>query len=624
MIMMRIFSRPQLFYVSPWLLAAATGLLVLIVVTFTLNNVQREKYLMKQALIQKADTIIRVVHSGARSSYFSDVRKGIWSTEPWNEYAQRVVDHVAEDPSIKFLAVVNESGTIEIHSNQAEIGGTLDFTLPEIPKGPQPKGPPVISHRIIEKSLEGRTFAAVRLFFPYLSLSRSMSQNRQGRMRRMHKSGGMMLPRRLEEKGRVEEHAGLHKKYFIVVGLDMSAFDDSLRRQKLQGLILSITMLLVGIGGWLSLSAVQGFRISQKTLSEMKAFTGLLVAKLPVGIIATDQQGRITTWNTAASEMTGIREEDASGKQPENILPDEFSVFFTKRDQDMEKIDNRQGREKEISVTLNTKLQNFLCHINAVQDDEMEYKGQVLLISNLTQLKALEKEMREHERLAAVGRMAAGVAHEVRNPLSSIKGLALLLKGKFETDSRESETAALLIQEVERMNRTVSELLSFARPASLELKEVSLKDLLDENIRLVSSDAQSGNVTIDLRAGSNLKSVLADRDRLNQVFINLLLNALQSMDKGGKLSVRAENSESGSSVIIHIRDTGCGIAPENMEQLFYPYFTTKDGGTGIGLAISQKIISDHGGSIKIDSVPDRGTSVTVEMPAYVELNGSSD
>jgi two-component system sensor histidine kinase HydH len=202
--------------------------------------------------------------------------------------------------------------------------------------------------------------------------------------------------------------------------------------------------------------------------------------------------------------------------------------------------------------------------------------------------------------------------------LSSIKGLALLLKGKFETGSRERKTTGLLIQEVERMNRTVSELLSFARPASLDLQEVPLADFLDENIRLITSDAQSADIAIQLEIAEDLKTVLADRDRLNQVFINLLLNALQSMEKGGKLLVKAANGDSTDTVIIQVRDTGCGIARENMSQLFYPYFTTKPGGTGIGLAISQKIINDHRGSIKIDSIPGLGTTVTVELPAYVE------
>lgn len=640
---MKFITRPQLSYVSPWLLAAATALLVGIVVVFTLNNIQREKYLMTQTLLAKADTLMRIVHSGARSSFFADMKRGEWNVEPWNEYAQRVVDHVSEDPAIKFLAIVNEWGNVVVHNDREQIGKRTDFPMPQISEEQLKKGQTIITHRVIDLENEGRVFAAMRLFYPYFSLSGNIPLEMRKSFLGMHPPELMSRPGKIPEKTLREGEAGrgsdkepdklvppefemdsavgdgtaLHKNYFILVGLDMEGFDHSLQRQKLQAVFLSLTMLLVGVGGWLSLATVQGLRVSQRTLSEMKAFTGLLVARLPVGIIATDENGKITTLNESATEMTGVQGAAATGNFPGDVLPREFAAFFDQDYSVPQKAGNGQGRKKEISVTLNGKHENLLCHINAFHDEASdEYKGQVLLISNMTELKMLEKEMRENERLAAVGRMAAGVAHEVRNPLSSIKGLALLLRGKFDAASRENETAGLLINEVERINRTVSELLSFARPASLSLERVSLRTLLDENIRLISSDAQSSEIDIQFTADEDLKDILGDEDRLNQVFINILLNAVQSMDKGGSLTVQAGNSEKGDTVIVKVWDTGCGIAQENMAQLFYPYFTTKPGGTGIGLAISQKIVSDHKGSIIIDSTPGAGTTVTVELPVY--------
>ena len=614
---MNMFPRLRFIYVSPWLLASATGLLVLIVLTFTLNNIQREKQLMTQAMLQKADTLMRIVHSGARSSYFSDMRRGIWNSGPWNEYVQRVIDHVAEDPDIKVLAVVDDSGKIVAHNNPDMVGKQLNVHLPSPPKNEEKIKIPPVTHRVCDSGKEGKMFEAVRLFFPYQSFARSMPFNSRQRKHRMRSPDGMMMPGRFGNKVQGSEQEAL-SNYYIVVGLDMSSFYHALKRLKLQAFILSFIMLLVGIGGWLSLAIVQGYRVSQKTLEDMRAFTGLLVAKLPVGIIATDTKGCITTLNAAAHEMTGVRTDEASGRIPEQVLPEEFASFFVREFQDGSKADEIPVREKEILISVNGNKQVFLCHLNEVRDDESKFRGQVLLISNLTELKGLEKEMRENERMAAVGRMAAGVAHEVRNPLSSVKGLALLLKNKFDPASRESETAGLLIQEVERMNRTVSELLSFARPASLDLQQVSLGELLDENLRLIASDTQSNNIVTRLVVAENLKPVLADRDRLNQVFINLLLNGIQSMEKGGELTVKAQNSESGENVIVTVQDSGCGIVQENLPQLFFPYFTTKPGGTGIGLAISQKIISDHKGSIRIESELDEGTTVTVEFPIFAE------
>ena len=613
---MNLFPRPRLLYVSPWLLAAATGLLVLIVLTFTLNNIQREKQLMTQAMLQKAGTLMRIVHSGARSSYFSDMRKGIWNADPWNEYVQRVIDHVTEDPDIKVLAVIDVTGKAVAHNNTESIGTQLPVRLPPPPEKDQKVNIPPVAYHIYDSGKEGRMFEAVRLFFPYQSFARSMPFNSMHRKHRKRSQGGMMMPGRAGNRGGSSFEEELLRNYYIVVGLDMSSFDDALKRLKLQAFILSFIMLLVGIGGWFSLAAVQGYRVSQKTLKDMRAFTGLLVAKLPVGIIATDTNGRISTLNAAAHVMTGVGPDEASGRMPDQVLPEDFARFFVRNSQAVGNGDRMSGKEKEISISVDGRKQAFLCRMNEVRDDESEFKGQVLLISNLTELKSLEKEMRENERMAAVGRMAAGVAHEVRNPLSSVKGLAFLLKNKFEPASQESETAGLLIQEVERMNRTVSELLSFARPASLDLQNVFLEEFLDENLQLIASDTQSNNIETKLEVAGDLKPVLADRDRLNQVFINLLLNGIQSMNNGGRLTVKAYNSESGDNVVVTIEDTGCGIAQENLSQLFFPYFTTKPGGTGIGLAISQKIISDHKGTIRIDSELDEGTTVTVELPIY--------
>lgn len=636
---MRFITRPQFSYVSPWLFAAATALLVLIVVTFTVNNIQREEYLMTKAMLEKADTLIRIVHSGARSSYFAEFKRGNWNTGPWNEYAQQVVDHVSEDPAIDFLAIVNESGKIIVHDDREQIGKEIECPLPDISHQQQQEGHAVISHRILEDKSKGRTFAAIRLFYPYFALSPSIPLSMKSKFLELHPSGhvgpaGSLVEepsealKEVDEGGVVKTEAGtrffdnmtaLHKNYFIMVGLNMRGFDQSLKRQKLQVIILSLAMLLVGAGGWLSLAAVQGLRVSQKTLRDMKAFTGLLVARLPVGIIATDKKGRITTFNKAASDMIGISAKKATRKKPDEVLPEEFADFFGEQEDQNSQLEKTQSREREITFTRNGYNENLLCHIDTVQDENSDkHAGQVLLISNLTELKKLEKEMRANERLAAVGRMAAGVAHEVRNPLSSIKGLALLLKNKFDQNSSESETAGLLIQEVDRMNRTVSELLSFTRPSTLNLDKISLKEMLDDNLRLISSDMQSSNVSTQLVVDDRVRCVLGDKDRLNQVFINLLLNAVQSMEEGGRLTVSARNSDESDFVLVTIQDTGCGIAQENRSQLFYPYFTTKPGGTGIGLAISQKIVNDHNGSIKVESTLGEGTTVIVKLPVYTD------
>ncbi|BCO09027.1 hypothetical protein GF1_14030 [Desulfolithobacter dissulfuricans] len=589
--LMKLFTRPRLLYVSPWLLAAATGLLVLIVVTFALSNIRREKQLMTTSMLQKAATLMRVLHSGSRAAYLSDLRRGGWLSDSWEVYVQRVIDHVAEDPDIRFLGVVDEHGRVIAWSDKKLTGSTISFVRPPAPTS-QSENQSSLVFEIVGMG-EERVFEAVRPFTPY---------------------------RPIIPPSPFKQHSGQNfspdsKRYYVVVGLDMRDYDQTLRRLRFQILMMSLAMLMVGTGGWLSLAAVQGYRVSQRTLQEIQAFTSLLIARLPVGIIATDSKGRVSTWNQAAAAMIGREERETKDKRPGDVLPRELASFFCREVRDGH-CASQVRQDGEIRLRINDKEVVLFCSRIMIFDNENRYTGQVLLLTDLTMLKMLEQEMRENERLAAVGRMAAGVAHEVRNPLSSVKGLALLLKGKFREGSREKETADLLIKEVERMNRTISELLSFARPMPPQTRPVDLQELLAKIMRLMEHDITSSGIEATFEAPDGLKTVAGDPDRLQQVFINIFLNAVQAMPDGGNLSVRAETGDDGATVQVTVRDTGCGMDSATLQQVFYPYFTTKDQGTGIGLAISQKIMADHGGTIQIRSVPGQGTEVIVELPVF--------
>ncbi len=224
--------------------------------------------------------------------------------------------------------------------------------------------------------------------------------------------------------------------------------------------------------------------------------------------------------------------------------------------------------------------------------------------------------MRENERLAAIGRMAGGVAHEVRNPLSSIKGLAFFLKNKFPAGSREQESASLLVQETERLNRTITEMLDLTRPAPLQFEAVDMAELLAQSLALMQAELAERQIDVRLDCAGGLPLVHGESDRLRQVLMNVLLNALQAMEGGGKLTVTAAAAHDSGWLDILVSDTGRGIPAELLPQVFYPYFTTRESGTGIGLAISHKIIMEHKGSIDIQSEPGQGTVVHIRLPVH--------
>jgi len=560
---------------------------------------------MTDAMLQKGTTLMRVIGSGARSAYLADLRRGGWNTGTWDQYVQRIITHLSGDPEVRFLLVADAQNRVVAHTDQEKIGSVMK-SLPCFTDSKTNGKKSRLIYQVETVDGYGRTFLVVRPFLPFRPPFSSLRRHKQ-LLHGNQQGNASPFPDRVHGS-----MSGFDHMYTVVVGLDMKGYDGSLQKLRFQALMLSLTMLLVGIGGWLSLSAVQGYRVSQKALSDIQAFAGLLVSRLPVGIIATDRHGRVSTWNHAASEMTATSSRVTLGRIVNKFLPDELASFFSAGSSVQQVPAETEGRE--VRLTINGTEIVLHCQLIDLRDPAGKYMGKVLLLSDITRLKDLESGIRKNERLAAVGRMAAGVAHEVRNPLSSIKGLALLLKDKFSRESREFETTGLLIQEVERMNRTISELLSFARPAALNLQPVDLEELLSDSLQLVSADMASEQIRTSLHCDRNVPVISADRDRLSQVFINILLNSVQAMEDGGTLEITARMDEPGKQVELRFVDSGKGIQPEHLSQLFFPYFTTKSGGTGIGLAISQKIIADHGGNIRLESELGRGTTVIVELP----------
>ncbi len=227
------------------------------------------------------------------------------------------------------------------------------------------------------------------------------------------------------------------------------------------------------------------------------------------------------------------------------------------------------------------------------------------------QILEIEEQLRRADRLSALGELSAGMAHEIRNPLGSIRGTAEILRDGMAAGDPRSEFAAILIQEVDRLNRVVQDFLEFARPAESGRSAVDLNALLQELIVLTRQPARSGGVKVEFTAGE-IPLVKADREQLRQAFLNLILNAFQAMPAGGVLNLATNRSD--DRVRLRFRDSGVGIPADHLERIFNPFFTTRSEGTGLGLAIVHRIIQGHGGRIEVASEPGRGTTFTLLFP----------
>ncbi|HHR0846410.1 TPA: two-component system sensor histidine kinase ZraS [Klebsiella aerogenes] len=225
----------------------------------------------------------------------------------------------------------------------------------------------------------------------------------------------------------------------------------------------------------------------------------------------------------------------------------------------------------------------------------------------------LQEAMARKEKLLALGHLAAGVAHEIRNPLSSIKGLAKYFAERTPPGGEAQQLALVMAKEADRLNRVVSELLELVRPAHLNYQPVDINALIHHSLQLVSQDAQSRGIALQFTPRPELTSIKADPDRLNQVLLNLYLNAMQAIGRGGVIRVSASEADR-QRVKIVVKDSGKGMSDEELQAIFTPYFTTKADGTGLGLAVVQNIIEQHGGTIRAESQPGAGAIFTLWLP----------
>jgi two-component system sensor histidine kinase HydH len=272
--------------------------------------------------------------------------------------------------------------------------------------------------------------------------------------------------------------------------------------------------------------------------------------------------------------------------------------------------------EKEIAYHRDGDTVPLTLSISPILDDTGRCTGAVIILRDLTEIKQLQKKVRRSQRLAAIGELAAGIAHEVRNPLSSIRGFAQFLAHVLKDQPEEREYAEIMVKEVDRINNVVTNLLSFARPATPVLAPTDIAKLISHTVRLVEKDARVRGVAIRVSVSAGLESVNVDDSQITQVMLNLILNALQAAESAGTIQVTAR-MEGSSSLLLAVEDDGAGIAPDQTEKIFNPFYTTREKGTGLGLAIVHMIVESHHGEIRVVSpVPDtgKGTRITIILP----------
>jgi two-component system sensor histidine kinase HydH len=372
---------------------------------------------------------------------------------------------------------------------------------------------------------------------------------------------------------------------------------------------MGLILLLIGFAGIALLFLAQSYRAARMSLSRIKAFSDKLVENMPIGLVAIDNNQKITSLNHVAGAILSRSASEVIGKNAAQAVPEELLNL-------LENLDTEKGVvEKEIDCTVREgKVIPLEVSATLLNDENRVFLGYVLLFKDLSEVRSLRKEIARSQRLASVGRLAAGVSHEIRNPLSSIKGFATYFKERYHDIPENQQISNLMIQEVDRLNRVVGQLHEFARPITVSKKPMNIRTLLENSLKMIERQTSEANIKIQTRLDTDIGEVLVDPDRINQVFLNLYLNAIESMINGGSLDVWLLKNEKKDGIEIRVRDTGTGISQEDLTHIFDPYFTTKSSGTGLGLAIVHNIIEAHEGEIKVDSMLGQGTTIIILLP----------
>jgi len=571
--------------IPPLLLLGAILILLVIFLIVTLQDIRRQEQADIDLLREKGIALIRSFEAGTRF--------GMRGGSRGNRWLQQLLDETAQQPEIAYLLLTDADGRILVHSDSRRIGMThqpsLDFkTVSQSTR---------VGQRCITQPDGQEIFEVFSRFAP---------ERRDGPIR-----PGTHMSMHLRGMGLMSDAPGDSDPPAIFIGFDISDLQKVRQGRWLKAALTGLGFFLAGSTGMVLLFLFQNYHTTRASLSRIQAFSDHLVENMPIGLLTIDEQGRITSLNRTAETILDVRLPVVMKKPAAETLPPELvdllraltpTELFLEREIDCRRPDGR-------IVSLEAGL-------SRLQSEAGNPGGVMLLLKDISEIHVLRKEIARSQRLASLGRMAAGVAHEIRNPLSSIKGFATYFRERYRDVAKDVRIAEIMIAETERLNRSIGQLLELARPVNLLRQRTDLSLLFQEAVRLVESQTEERQIEVHTAVAEEVREVVIDRDRISQMLLNLNLNAIEAMPDGGRLSLRADQVVENGNLKLEVEDSGCGISEENLTKIFDPYFTTRPSGSGLGLAVVHNIVEAHQGQITVQSRPGQGSRFTIIIPRW--------
>jgi PAS domain S-box-containing protein len=347
-------------------------------------------------------------------------------------------------------------------------------------------------------------------------------------------------------------------------------------------------------------------------LNIVQQFSGTFMQDINLGVLLMNADFCLVDISDMACRILGMKREEIINRPMEEVfaaVPQEYHLVQRTI------LDGLTVRNHAVSWTNNQERYELLMDSNLLKDENGEVFGAYVIFKDVTNLRSLEEQVQRSDRLAMIGQIAAGTAHEIRNPLTSIKGFLQVFKKLFEEKGfmREHAYTEIMLGEIDRINDLVNEFLLLSKPKNSVLTKVNVSDVIRTILPIINNEAILHDVVVQYEAARNLPPIIADAELIKQVCLNICKNGIEAMGEGGVLTIAERVDEEEQRVLIEIRDTGPGIPAFLIDKIFDPFFTTKENGTGLGLAICQRIIHDIGGVIRVSS-KGYGTTFTICIP----------
>ena len=552
----------------PKIIAAISFLMIIVLGVFGYMNYNREKELMQEHLTAKGLATIKILESTVATNVVSNINE-----------IQSLIETGVQDTLFEQIIFVNDNGEIVAHTNPEIVGKKFEsfynYDWREV------------KTQIIESG-SNNIFQFIQPFPVKINPDSIKEKNDTKILNEPDKSLSLIKAEPL----------------YVIIRFNANEYLDAVAEDLRRAIGTGILLLLLSIASFYFIFVINRYHSLTNSLRTMTNYISGVVESMPNGLISLDKNGSVKTINKNAILLLGLNNEKVLGKSLEDILPNcnTANALTPPIDVYNEQINCILNNGQVVPINITS---------SRLKDENENTIGAIIMLSDLREIKLLEKKIKRSERLASLGQMAAGIAHEIRNPLSSIKGFAQYFRNKFDQDSEDWKYSSVMITEVNRLNRVIQDLLNFAKPRTPKFSPHSIEQLIKHTLKLIQPDVLERKIEVNKKFNKNIQQLWLDGDLITQALLNIFLNAIEAMENEGQLTIKVESKN--KIVGIDIVDTGNGIPQENLSHIFDPFFTSKKGGTGLGLAIVYRIIEIHDGEIEVFSEPGKGTTFKIKL-----------